>query len=407
MKWIKVKPGVRYREHPTRKHGIRPDRYYTIFYKMDGKTVTEAVGWASRGITASKCTGILSELAENRRRGEPPFTLKEKRAMEQARRKKEEEKAEQTAKDSVTFKTFFEGFYTELVQNDKRPRTWEREKGLVGKWIMPTIGNLPLKDIAAFDIERIKKRMAKSKLAPRTVAYALAVVRHIINVAIDHDIITGPNPVRKVKLPTADNKRLRYLSREEAAALLAELAKVSADTHDMALLSLHCGLRFGEVAALTWRDVDLDAGILTLRNTKSGKTRPAFLTAPAKAMLQARQRPWQNPEDLVFPAAHGKKRERVSNTFRRAVDDLGFNKGVKDPRHKVVFHSLRHSFASWHAEAGTNLSVLQGLLGHATIEMTQRYSHIGESALRAAVKRLDSTFTATEKATVTPIKAKK
>jgi len=344
----------------------------------------------------------LSELAENRRRGEPPFTLKEKRAMEQARRKKEEEKAEQTAKDRVTFKTFFEGFYTDLVQNDKAPRTWEREKGLVGKWVVPTIGNLPLKDITAFDIERIKKKMAKSKLAPRTVAYALAVVRHIINTAIDHDIITGPNPVRKVKLPTADNKRLRYFSKIEAAALLAELQKTSTDTHDMALLSLHCGLRFGEVAALTWRDVHFDEGVLVLRNTKSGKTRPAFLTAPAKSMLQARQRPWHDPEDLVFPATNGKRRERVSNTFRRAVDALGFNEGITDARYKVCFHTLRHTYASWHAEAGTNISVLKELLGHSDIAMTQRYSHIGESALRAAVRRLDSTFTATEKATVTP-----
>lgn len=64
--WYKTKfPGVRYREHETRKHGIQPDKYYTITYKYDGKTKTESVGWASNGIKAQDAANVLSELKVN------------------------------------------------------------------------------------------------------------------------------------------------------------------------------------------------------------------------------------------------------------------------------------------------------------------------------------------------------
>lgn len=74
-------PGVRFRKHPKRKHGIQPDRYFTITYKLLGKTRTEALGWASRGITAKESFNILCELKRNQKTGNGPQTLKEKREL--------------------------------------------------------------------------------------------------------------------------------------------------------------------------------------------------------------------------------------------------------------------------------------------------------------------------------------
>jgi len=83
-----------------------------------------------------------------------------------------------------------------------------------------------------------------------------------------------------------------------------------------------------------------------------------------------------------------------SFTFARAVDTLKMNEGIKDRRLQVTFHTLRHTYASWHVENGTDLYTVKELLGHSDFKMTARYSHLGENTLQAAVKRLDSTLQA-------------
>jgi len=155
----------------------------------------------------------------------------------------------------------------------------------------------------------------------------------------------------------------------------------------MALLSLYCGLRAGEIFNLTWGDVDINRVTLTLRNTKSGKTRMAFMTEQVKKMFARLER--RNNDDLVFPDRNGIRISRISNAFFRAVDDLGLNQGISDPRQQVVFHTLRHTFASWLVENGTDLYTIKELMGHSTLVMTERYSHLGQNTLQNAVRSLD------------------
>ena len=123
-----------------------------------------------------------------------------------------------------------------------------------------------------------------------------------------------------------------------------------------------------------------------LVDTKSGKNRPAYMTGAVSAMLKSRAR----KNELVFPnRRNGKKITQVSDTFDFAVKKLGLNDGVTDRRNKVTFHTLRHTFASWMVEVGTDLYYIKVLLGHSTIALTERYAHVGENALKAAVQRLE------------------
>lgn len=69
---------------------------------------------------------------------------------------------------------------------------------------------------------------------------------------------------------------------------------------------------------------------------------------------------------------------------------MGFNKNVSDPRQRVVFHTLRHTYASWLAEAGTDIYTIGKLLGHSTVQMSARFAHLGAGAMQEAVKRLPS-----------------
>lgn len=180
----------------------------------------------------------------------------------------------------------------------------------------------------------------------------------------------------------------------------------STDVHDEALLSLFCGLRAGEIHSLTWGDIDLKNGTIHIRDPKNKRNRHAFITEEVKIMLQRRYSK-QATTELVFPTYNGKPRLWVSDTFSRTVDDLGLNDTgefttdqdgnqipirISDARQRVVFHTLRHTFASWLVQQGTPLYTVAELMGHTTIEMSRRYSHLAPDTLRKAALSLQGTL---------------
>ena len=85
--------------------------------------------------------------------------------------------------------------------------------------------------------------------------------------------------------------------------------------------------------------------------------------------------------EYVFKSKKGTKIQSVSDTYEKVVDYLGFNKGIKDAKNRVVFHTLRHTFASWLVQEGVSLYVVQRLMGHKSIRMTERYSHLAPDNL--------------------------
>ena len=383
--------GVRYYEHETRRYGVRKDRYFAIRFQADGVRREEALGWASDGWTEKKAAAILAELLENHRRGNGPRTLKEARAIAETQRREQEEMERQAAKAAITFREIFmEHYLPHIKTNRKSARGVNTELGLFRRWIEQAIGHKTMGTIVALDLERIKREMAKVGRAPRSIEYALAVVRQVFNHAINHDLYSGKNPAGgggKVKRPKEDNRRMRFLTKQEADDLLTELAARSRDVHDMALLSLHTGMRAGEVFSLTWADVDLTTGIISLKDTKNNRNRPAFMTETVKAMLQAR--PKSRPSELVFPGRDGKRTVQISHSFNKTVEQLGLNEGISDRRQRITFHSLRHTYASWLVANGTDIYTVKELLGHSDLKLTARYAHVGENAMRSAVEGLE------------------
>ena len=91
-------------------------------------------------------------------------------------------------------------------------------------WIAPVIGDLPMKDVTGFHLERLKKNMADANLTARTIRYALAVIRQVFNFARARNLYNGESPTAKVKTPQADNRRHRFLTRDEADRLFETLA---------------------------------------------------------------------------------------------------------------------------------------------------------------------------------------
>ena len=120
--------------------------------------------------------------------------------------------------------------------------------------------------------------MAKNELSPRSIHCAMSIIRQLFNFAKRFDYFNGDKPVSKIKMPSFDNRRMRFLTVKESEDLLEDILSRSKNTYNMTLLSFDSGLRAGEVFSLTWGDVDPDSGILTHRDSKSGKTRFAYMT---------------------------------------------------------------------------------------------------------------------------------
>lgn len=403
-KWHKTEfPGVRFKEHPIRKNGVKKDRYFSIYYRLNGKRKEEGVGWASEkwtvtnkqtgetkteNWTSSKASALLNELKRNQRTGEGPQTLAEKRRLATEKRKAEENRREQDAVNSITFEKFFEDVYKPIAEKNKKAGTLAAEKGHFKKWLKPELGKMPFAHIKPFHLEKLKKKMLDAGRTPRTIQYCFATFRQVWNHAKINDLVNTDSPTKKVKTPSFDNKRLRFLTQEEAAAVLKNLQTRSENLYHMALLSLHTGMRANEIFSLTWGDVDFLNDSLTIRDSKSGKTRYVYLTNDTREMFQSL---WQGQasNDFVFKNRKTRKIDRISHSFQRAVDDLKLNQNVSDSRLHVCFHTLRHTFASWHIQNGTDLYTLKELLGHSTIQLTERYSHLRPDGLKKAVQSLD------------------
>jgi integrase len=445
--------GVFYKEHETRKHGVRKDRLFILRYTIAGKTRTETFGWASEGVTELDAEKKIAEFRANAKSETGPTALAEEkknledelRELEAAQRAAQEE-AERLAADELRKNTpvaeFFDKVYLPQAKLDKKPDTWGSEERLFRHWISPVIGALTFDEISIEHLNKIKGNMVAGKrgavlnhprdkkkpeageksaqekrnpahpMSAKSQQYALAVVRQVWNLAcaVKPPLAAGPWPgaTRQFKKPKADNKRQRFLTREEAAVLFSRLLSKSQDVHDMAVLALHCGMRAGEILNLTWNRVNLTKGELLLVDTKNGESRVAYLTEPALVMLRARalnrEKALAETKDKerdqehtrhVFLSAKGGPFHQVPVTFARTVAELGLNNGVTDPRDKVVFHTLRHTYASWLVEQGANIRLVGDLLGHKTLIMTTRYTHTTADAQRAAVEALSKSLTPT------------
>jgi len=386
QKWIQTShKGLRYYEHATRRHGVRRDRYYAIRFQFAGKRIEEGVGWSSEGMSIEKALKTLLELKENAKRGQGPVRLSEKRKQSEEQRAAEAEAADKASKENITFAEFWE-IYAPQAKADKKLETYLREEGLFRIWVNPEIGHLKMKDITVFDLEKLKKTMGDKGQSPRSILYALGLVRHIMNYAKPRGYFQGDVPLlEKERKPKLDNARMRYFKPDEIDVLLQALRQKSIDVYGQALLAAHGGLRFGEITALVWADVQWDEKRLTIRGSKNG-SRSVFMTDEALDMLKARipGEPW----DLIFQKRGGGRINQISYTFGRTMKELGFNRGIDDRKLKVCFHSLRHSYGTLMYDQTHDLYVVQRALGHKTTVMSMRYAKMTDERLQEATEAL-------------------
>lgn len=211
------------------------------------------------------------------------------------------------------------------------------------------------------------------KLKPRsdaTVRNYLIELSRLFTYAVKELHVVEENPVSRVSKPSASKWRVRFLTDEERAALLAACRESpSADLYPFVLFCLTTGCRKGEAAALEWRHVDLGRRWAVFPTTKNGTARGVPLTHAVAELLRERPR----AGDRVFP-------HDITSAWHSAVAKAG----LVDFR----FHDLRHSAGSTLTMNGANAVEVATLLGHKTLDMVKRYSHLSGAHTVALVDRV-------------------
>lgn len=359
--------GVFYRNSTIRNYKGKADRCFDICYRDgQGKLVWEKVGWLSEGYNAAMASQIRSERIRTVRHGD---TLIKRKPRE------------------VTLGEVWERYSEWLETAKRRPRD---DRGYYRREIEPIFSDHPLSKIQPFDLEKLKMKLTSNGLAPATVKHVLVLVRQLFNKAMAWGMWTGENPIKKVKLPKLSNRRERFLTPEEVHTLFAELKKTSTQLHDMSLLSLHTGMRASELFALKRGHVDIENELILVADPKGGPSRKCFMTPTIKDLFIALH-PGE-PSDFVFHSRVGGPIKGVSHAFDRVVKRLGFNNGITDARQKVTFHTLRHTFASWLAIKNKPIFTIKELLGHQSLAMTERYSHLIPDHKKEAVEVIEQMF---------------
>ena len=194
-------------------------------------------------------------------------------------------------------------------------------------------------------------------------------------------LLTGPSPLDGVALPKPKNARERFLSYAEADKLLEAAQECGhADLHTAIVIALNTGMRLGEILRLEWIDVDMAHGIITVREEADRKPGgKVFINTEVEAVLNKYISCQRHSQLVLAPPKGGKERSSLTHRFSDLVEELGFNAGIEDARHKVVFHTLRHTFASWLALAGTDIYRIKALMRHKTITMNREHAIFGAS----------------------------
>ncbi len=313
-------------------------------------------------------------------------TVLKKRKVQQAEGKFLDKKKE----NRIKFEAFADEYF-ELHCKVNNKKSFDTADKCNIKVLKEFFSGLYLNEITPHKVQTFKSERAQTvyplkdgkakTITPATVNRQLTCLKSMFNKAIAWGKFNGANPVKGIKLFKENNSRLRFLEQEEITKLLANCIPL---VKPIVVIAINTGMRKGEIMGLKWRDIDFKRGIIHLYNTKNGEKReiPANETA-INTFISVRKHP---QSELVFVKENGEPYGDFKKSFFTACN----KSGIKD----FHFHDLRHTFASHLVMSGVDLNTVRELLGHKSLAMTLRYSHLSQSFKKQAVegltKRIDT-----------------
>lgn len=315
-----------------------------------------------------------------------------------------------TSADDITVAEYLRRWLVERCESRLAPRTVLSYRGHVERQIIPSLGDIRLSALSPGDVTRMMDRWLATGLDNDTVARLRLILSSALGAAMQAELLTR-NVAKLAQAPRATPRRVQALSADQVVAIAEAVRGTSAE--GFATLALYAGLRRGEVLGLSWADVDLDKGVVTVRHQLQQIGSEWVLTPPKTAAGERRvPLPVQARAALVAQRA---EQERLRAALGDAWPDTGlvFTTSTGHPLtgrdaarkfHRALtlaglplmrFHDLRHAYATMLIAVGTHPRVVMELLGHSTIRVTMDiYGHVAEDTARTAIDNLSAALAA-------------
>jgi integrase/recombinase XerD len=232
-------------------------------------------------------------------------------------------------------------------------------------------------DLSREEVRDYLRRLSERGASRSTFAQVVGALRFLYGITLDRREMVPdlPYPREKRRHPVV-------LSPEEVVRLLNAMANLKHRTVAMVLYGV--GLRDSEALALQLRDIDSDRNVITVRHGKGDRDRQLPLSGVLLTTLRTYWRAYQ-PDPFLFPGKDGQA-PMGKGTIQKAIRTARIRAGIAKP---VTPHVLRHTYATHLLEAGTDLRLIQILLGHSSLKTTQRYLHVATERVRSTVSPLD------------------
>ncbi len=279
------------------------------------------------------------------------------------------------------------------VMANNRPAEQKTKRGTIRNHLIPKFGKLRLEEIGEREIEELKRDKIEEGLSPKTIKNILSVLRKSLDSAVQWGYLSRVPHFNWIRVP---KKEVTVISRKTEELLLNDNTDLLWNT--MIVIALKTGMRLGEMLALRWMDIDFVENIISVNGsmnveheralTKNGKSRVIPMSHNVRTMLEdlLSLKSKVKKELFVFDRGDGKPHSMYA--AGRMIKKISKRLGIRE---NVHWHKLRHTFATNIAKRGISMRILQELMGHSTILMTERYSHVDMQSKHEAIQALDYT----------------
>lgn len=283
----------------------------------------------------------------------------------------------------------FGSFADHYIQNilPKLPKGCAKQTQLI-RWWQSKIGKYFLAHISPAMIAKLRDELLegitprKAKRTTSTVNRYLAALSRSFNICVKELGWLKENPVLLIKRLKETKARERYLEKEEIDRLLQACQESRCQyLYSIVVFALATGARRGEILNLKWADVDFVYGIALFRETKNGEARSVSLPLHLRECLKLERTKRIIISPFVFPSLDGTKPANIETAWDCAIERSNLP--------KLRFHDLRHTAASYLAMSGASTLEIGAILGHKTLAMVKRYSHLSTSATAHALARMN------------------
>lgn len=267
--------------------------------------------------------------------------------------------------------------YLDTISCNKAVTTHMREKASAARLVEQIGAETPFGSISTSMVAQYRDGRLK-EVSAYSVRQELALLSHLFTKAKKEWGIPVENPVSGIERPAPPRGRTRFLTEEEASKLLDACRKArNKSLYYFILTLLHTGMRASEAAGLFWRQINFEKRVIYLPDTKNKDSRWVPLTKELVAELsKLRELTGGQDGKMVFLAEGQLQTDRVKARpgikFREAFDAAKKRAGLPD----IHMHDLRHTAASHLIMAGVDIRTLADILGHRTLQMVQRYTHL-------------------------------